>query len=120
MHFQYPPYDHNKLVYVSQGSIVDVVVDLRKNSDSYLKVFSVELSSKNNLGIYIPKGFAHGFKTLEDNSIVTYFVDSVYNKKNDNGLLYNSINYDWNLKSPIISKRDLSLVSLEKFESPFL
>ena len=120
MHFQRPPYDHNKLVFVSKGAITDVIVDLRKKSSTYLKTYYVELSSKNNLGIFIPKGFAHGFKSLTEDTQVNYYVDSVYNRENDTGILYSSIDYDWNISKPIISKRDLAFVSLDKFKTPFL
>ena len=119
MHFQKPPFDHNKLVFVSSASIIDIVIDLRKKSSTFLKTYSVKLSSKNNLGIFIPKGFAHGFKSLKNDTQVNYFVDSVYNKDHDTGILYSSVCYDWDIIKPIISKRDLTFESLEKFNSPF-
>lgn len=72
MHFQLPPHDHTKLVYVSQGRILDVVVDLRKTSKTYKQHFSIELDAKNGKYLYIPKGFAHGFASLDDGSIVNY------------------------------------------------
>lgn len=119
MHFQKPPFDHSKLVFVSRGSIIDVVVDLRKKSPTFLKTYNVKLSSENNFGIFIPKGFAHGFKSLKNDTQVNYFVDSVYNKDYDTGILYSSVCYDWNIIKPIISKRDLTFEALKKFNSPF-
>ena len=72
MHFQFPPHDHDKLVYVSSGKILDVVVDLRATSKTYKQHFSIELDAQEGKYLYIPKGFAHGFASLEDDSIVNY------------------------------------------------
>lgn len=112
MHFQTPPHHHAKIVYCPQGKILDVIVDLRKNSATYGQHFAHELSAENHLAYYIPEGFAHGFKSLEDNSITYYLVSSEYNKENDTGILYNSFGFDWGLDNPIISDRDLSFLTL--------
>ena len=106
MHFQIPPFDHKKIVHVIKGSVVDVVLDLRKSSSTYGKVFSTVLSEKNKRALYIDKGFAHGFKSLEENTIMLYLVSSVYNKEADRGIHYNSIDFEWGLDIPLISKRD--------------
>jgi dTDP-4-dehydrorhamnose 3,5-epimerase len=119
MHFQMPPYDHQKLVYVAQGSIIDVIVDLRVNSKTYKKSISVELSEENTKSVFIPKGFAHGFKSLEDNTITIYNVSSEYNSNFDAGLSYDSFGFDWKVESPIISSRDLMFESVNEFKSPF-
>lgn len=117
MHFQLPPHDHEKLVYVPRGAILDVVVDLRKKSPTYGKYISVELSDQNKKSIFIPKGFAHGFKSLRDNTITVYNVATEYNSTVDSGIHYNSFGFDWKLENPILSKRDLEFEELESFFS---
>jgi len=83
LHFQAPPFEQTKLVRCVSGNILDVAVDLRKNSKTYGKSFCVELSSKNNKQLFIPKGFAHGFQVISDEAIVNYKVDNYYNPKSD-------------------------------------
>lgn len=119
MHFQTPPYDHVKMVHVSKGRILDVVVDIRKNSESYGKSFSIELDDQKGQYLYIPKGFAHGFKTIEEGSIVNYAQTSCYNKEHDCGIAQDSIGFDWGLDDPIVSGRDLTFPKLIDFNSPF-
>lgn len=119
MHFQLPPYAHGKLVHVIRGSVWDVIVDLRKNSSNYKKSICIELSDKKAESIYIPKGFAHGFKCLENNTIMLYNVTEGYNKDCDSGIKWNSINFDWNVQFPIVSERDNSFVELKDFDSMF-
>ncbi len=119
MHFQIPPYDHVKLVYVSCGKILDVVVDIRKKSGTYGKCFSIELDDKKGEYLYIPKGFAHGFLSLEDNTIVNYAQTTCYYKECDCGIDQESIAFDWGIKSPIVSGRDLTFPKLSEFVSPF-
>ncbi|ENK0837469.1 dTDP-4-dehydrorhamnose 3,5-epimerase [Clostridium sporogenes] len=116
MHFQKPPYDHAKLVYVSKGKIIDVILDLRKNSSTYKKFISVELSDNNRYSMYIPKGLAHGFKSLEDNTIVVYQVSTVYNPTSDSGVRWDSFGMNWNIEDPIISDRDKSFLKLSEFK----
>lgn len=120
MHFQTPPYDHIKLVYVPYGKINDVVLDIRKNSPTYGKYFSLELSKENGRVIIIPKGLAHGFKSLEDNTNVTYMQTTGYAPNNDNGIRYDSFGFNWDCKNSKLSDRDLSFVGLHKFDSPFI
>lgn len=120
MHFQLPPYDHSKLVYVSQGRILDVVVDLRKNSKTYKQHFSIELDANDSKYLYIPKGFAHGFASLEDGSIVNYAQTSCYESDSDYGILFNSCGIEWPFINPIVSGRDLTFENLNDFKSPFL
>lgn len=119
MHFQNPPYDHEKLVYVSNGSILDVVLDIRKNSDTYGKYFSTYLDAESGKYLYIPKGFAHGFLSLEDNTIVNYAQTSCYNAEHDCGVDAMSFGFDWNVNLPIRSGRDLTFPMLDEFISPF-
>lgn len=119
MHFQLPPFEHVKLVYVSKGKIRDVVVDIRKQSDTYGKCFSIQLDETKAQYLYIPKGFAHGFLSLEDGSIVNYAQTTCYSKLHDCGIAQDSINFDWGVTSPIISGRDLTFEKLENLNSPF-
>lgn len=119
MHFQTPPFDHTKVVYVSKGRIKDVVVDIRKKSSTYGKCFSIELDDQKGQYLYIPKGFAHGFVSLEDGSIVNYAQTTCYAKDNDCGIDATSIGFDWGVENPIRSGRDLTFEKLNDFNSPF-
>jgi dTDP-4-dehydrorhamnose 3,5-epimerase len=116
MHFQIPPYDHIKLVTCLYGEVLDVIVDLRKSSKTYGKVQSFILNNTNKLQVYIPTGCAHGFKSLKENSMMLYKVSSLYNQEADKGILYSSIDFEWDVDKPILSDRDLnhSEFSLEK------
>jgi len=106
MHFQIPPYEHCKLVSIVNGEVLDVVLDLRKHSMTYGKFFSIYLREMSDIVIYIPKGFAHGFKSLQDNTVVEYYVTSVYNSEFDCGIRWDSFGFDWQIQNPIISERD--------------
>lgn len=122
LHFQKPPYAQTKLIRCISGSILDVAVDLRKNSKTYGKSFSVELSSENNKQLFVPKGFAHGFQVLSETAIVNYKVDGYYNPDSDLGLVWNdkALSIDWNLDiKPILSDKDLKLMSFRELKSPF-
>lgn len=105
MHFQLPPFEHDKLVYVTHGEILDVVLDIRKNSKTYGKYISVKLKEFGD-SIYIPRGCAHGFLTLSIQATVVYNVSTTYNSSADAGLLWNSFGFDWKINNPIISERD--------------
>ena len=94
-----------------------MVLDLRSNSKTYKQYFSIELSESNGYSLYIPRGLAHGFKSLADNTIVTYFVSTVYNPEYDSGIRWNSFGMDWQIENPIISERDKSFIGLDEFES---
>lgn len=118
MHFQLPPYDHSKVVYVSAGSVLDVCVDIRKASKTYGRCFSTELNAEDGKYLYIPKGFAHGFLSLEDGSICNYAQTSVYNRDCDTGIDPDSIGFDWPVEHPIVSERDLTFPALQDFDSP--
>ncbi len=119
MHFQLPPHDHAKVVYCPLGSILDVLIDLRKESDTYGQHYAAELSAANHRAYYIPKGFAHGFKALSDNAMTYYLVSSEYNQQHDTGIRYDSFGFDWEYVTPILSERDLSFPALKDFDSPF-
>lgn len=119
VHFQTPPEDHFKLVTCLKGRVLDVVVDLRKESKTFGSCYSVELSDINRKMIYIPKGCGHAFLSLEDNSILFYKVSTVYSPQNDKGILWNSINFDWPVANPILSMRDKEHPELNSFNNPF-
>jgi len=122
LHFQAPPFEQTKLVRCVSGNILDVAVDLRTNSKTYGMSFSIELSSDNKKQLLIPKGFAHGFQILSETAIVNYKVDNYYNPKSDSGLIWNDkdLSIDWNLDlKPILSKKDLKLISFKELKSPF-
>ena len=122
LHFQAPPFEQTKLVRCVSGNILDVAVDLRTNSKTYGKSFSIELSSENNKQLFIPKGFAHGFQVLSETAIVNYKVDNFYNSKSDSGIIWNDkdLSIDWNLDiKPILSDKDLKLDLFKNLKSPF-
>jgi dTDP-4-dehydrorhamnose 3,5-epimerase len=119
MHFQTPPADHTKLVFVNQGSILDVVLDIRKDSGTYGKCFSTNVGDDDPKVIYIPVGCAHGFLSLQDNTIVSYIQTSVYNKECDFGIRWDSFGANWNIDNPIISERDGAFDLFENYKSPF-
>lgn len=120
MHFQTPPYDHEKLVYVPYGSVLDVIVDIRKGSPTYGVSVSQILSAENGHIFYIPKGCAHGFLSLEDNSNVTYMQTTMHAPNNDGGINYDSFSFTWNTEDAIISERDKALPNLSDFVTPFV
>jgi len=116
MHFQIPPHDHVKVVYISYGTIMDVIVDLRKDSFTSGKVFATELNHLSGNFLYIPRGLAHGFKSLSENAVVNYAQTTCYSREHDQGVLYSSINYDWQVDNPLVSDRDLGFSTLEDFQ----
>lgn len=112
LHFQKEPYAQAKLVRVTSGKVLDIAVDLRSNSSTFGQHISIELSSKNKKQLFIPRGFAHGFLSLEDNTIFSYKVDNYYSAEHDCGIIYNdnNLNINWgDYINPIISKKDLNL-----------
>ena len=113
LHFQTGAHGQAKLVRVVKGRVLDVVVDLRKGSPSYGKSFSVVLSGENKKQLFIPRGFAHGFSVLEDNTVFAYKCDRYYNKQSEQGIVYNdaTLAIDWHLNSSdmVVSKKDLEL-----------
>lgn len=120
MHFQIPPADHTKLVYVTHGSILDVVVDIRAGSPTYGQSISLELSSTNHNMIYISSGFAHGFLSLVDDTAVTYLQTTAYSPEHDQGIRFDSFDFKWGVSDPILSQRDQSFPKLSDFTSPFI
>lgn len=110
LHYQMHPFAQSKLTRVIEGSILDIAVDIRKNSPTFGKYIAVKLSSKNMKQLYIPRGFAHGFIALEDETRILYKTDNYYNKDYERGILYNdsTINIDWkySAKDLLISPKD--------------
>ena len=121
LHFQNPPFAQGKLVRVLKGSVLDVAVDIRKNSPTYGKHVSAHLSGENKNMFWIPPGFAHGFSTLEDNTIFSYKCSGVYNKESEGSLMWNDtdLNIDWKIKNPIISEKDQNSALFTNFKSLF-
>lgn len=108
LHFQNNPKAQTKLVRCTKGAIIDVVVDLRKNSPNYLKHMCIELSSENYKQFLIPKGFAHGFLTLCDDVEIQYKVDEYYSKEHDRSIRFDDteLSINWGIEDPIISEKD--------------
>tara|TARA_Y100000590_G_scaffold460053_1_gene618522 strand:+ start:1240 stop:1782 length:543 start_codon:yes stop_codon:yes gene_type:complete len=119
LHFQVPPKEHAKLVYCTEGSVFDVVLDLRGGSATYGKYDTFNLNSiKSNL-LYIPKGIAHGFCSTSEISTLVYKTTTVYDEDCDAGILWNSVGISWPTNKPILSKRDKSFPVLDSFKTPF-
>jgi dTDP-4-dehydrorhamnose 3,5-epimerase len=122
LHFQNPPYAQVKLVRAVTGSIIDVAVDIRKDSKTYGQYYSVNLTGENKKMLYIPEGFAHGFLTLEDNTIVQYKCSNLYDKESEGGILWDDpdIGIDWQLTiEPIISEKDKNNINFKILNSKF-
>lgn len=121
LHFQAPPFAQGKLVRVIAGAVLDVVVDIRKQSPTYGKQFSIELTGENNKMLWIPEGFAHGFATLADDTIFSYKCTQVYDKLSEGGVLWNDadLNIDWSVTHPILSEKDKLNPSFKELQSPF-
>ena len=107
-----------KLVTVLRGKIFDVALDCRKNSKTFGKYFSIILSENENISLYIPEGFAHGFCSLSDNTIMHYKCTNYRNKKSETGIIWNDyeINIKWPIKNPILSRQDKSNISFKNFK----
>lgn len=123
LHFQNPPYTQSKLLKCVSGKILDIAVDLRKDSKTYKKHNSIILSSEQNKSIFIPRGFAHGFLVLSEKAVISYKVDNIYSKAHESGIKYNDplLNVDWNIdeENMIISEKDLNLKNLKNLEILF-
>lgn len=121
LHFQKPPHAQGKLVRVIKGSVLDVVVDLRKNSKTYGQHKKIILSELQKNQFYVPPGFAHGFCSLEDETIFSYKCTEYYHPEAESCILWNddSLNIDWEVKHPILSKKDLNGIAFKDFISPF-
>lgn len=108
LHYQVSPYEQGKLVRVIKGKVLDVAVDIRPESSTYGQHFTLELSEENHTMMFIPRGFAHGFLTLEDNTIFSYKCDNYYHKEAERSILWNDADLDinWGIENPILSEKD--------------
>lgn len=125
LHAQSMPFEQGKLVRVLQGSVLDVAIDIRKDSPTYGQHFDIELSEENHKQLWVPAGFLHGFLTLEDNTIFTYKVSNYYDKNSEIGVMWNDpdLNIQWSKYIPesefLLSDKDQALDSFKDFKSPF-
>ena len=124
LHFQLSPYAQTKLIRALSGSILDVVVDIRKGSPTYGKAFSIELSAENKKQLLVPKGFAHGYSVLSETAEVMYKCDAFYHKQSEGGLLYNDpkLSIDWRIpaEKAIVSEKDLVNPGIDNCVSNFI
>lgn len=123
LHYQIAPFAQAKFVRVLFGKVLDVVVDLRKNSETFGKSFSIELSDENKTQLLIPRGFAHGFSVLSEKVVFFYKCDNFYNKTCERGFMYNDpkINIDWKIpvEKQIVSEKDLANPNFDDAEKTF-
>tara|TARA_Y100000813_G_scaffold37064_1_gene24860 strand:+ start:3764 stop:4339 length:576 start_codon:yes stop_codon:yes gene_type:complete len=121
LHFQAPPFEQGKLVRVIQGSVLDVAVDIRLDSPTYGKYESVLLSGENKTQFWIPPGFAHGFITLENNTIFCYKCTALYSKESEGSILWRDphLKINWKTNEPLVSIKDEEAQLFENFKSPF-
>lgn len=120
MHFQMPPHEVTKLVFVVQGAIMDVVIDLRVGSPAFGRHVKISLDATIANMVYVPAGMAHGYYVLSESATVVYKMTGTYAPSADTGIAWNSAGIAWPDSSPIISRRDAELASLEAFRSPFI
>ena len=121
LHFQKPPHAQSKLVSVIKGAVIDVAVDIRKKSPTYGQFIIKELNEENHLMMYLPEGIAHGFMTLQDDTIFSYKCSNYYNKESEDCLLWNdpNIGIQWPNIEPILSEKDQNAKNFTSFVSPF-
>jgi dTDP-4-dehydrorhamnose 3,5-epimerase len=121
LHFQQPPHAQGKLVRVVTGSVLDLAVDIRRNSPTYGQYFSIELNGRDKTMLWIPAGFAHGFIALEDKTVFSYKCTALYHKESEQCLLWNDeqLNIDWGYTDPLVSEKDQQGIRFHDFHSPF-
>ena len=123
LHFQLPPYNQAKLVRCIDGEVLDIAVDLRKDSATYKRYVSVKLSSENKRQLFVPRGFAHGFVVLSETAIFSYKVDNWYAPEHDSGIIWNDpeIGVDWQIPDSevLLSDKDKALKALIDTGNPF-
>ncbi len=119
LHFQAPPFDHDKLVYCVAGEVLDVAVDLRVGSPTYGQHVMMKLSAEAGNIAFVPRGLAHGILALSENAIIVNNTTSVFAPGADGGIAWNSAGVEWPEARPILSERDATLVPLAEYESPF-
>lgn len=121
MHFQVPPWEQGKLVQVIRGSVLDVVVDVRKDQPTFGQNYKLILTSREKNMLWIPPGFAHGFLTLEDNTLFFYKCTQLYNKESERAIAWNDpqLKIDWGTENPVVSEKDNAAMNFRDFNSPF-
>ena len=121
LHFQNPPFSQGKLVSVIRGSVLDIAVDIRKRSPTYGQHHSIILSEQNKTQFYVPPGFAHGFKTLEDDTIFSYKCTNGYNKNSEGSIKWDDsdLKIDWQIENPIVSEKDQVAPSFKDLNCKF-
>ncbi|GGH65545.1 dTDP-4-dehydrorhamnose 3,5-epimerase/CDP-3, 6-dideoxy-D-glycero-D-glycero-4-hexulose-5-epimerase [Filimonas zeae] len=119
MHFQVPPHDHDKLVHVVKGSIIDVVLDIRNDAPTYGSWVATLLNDENRKALYIGKGLAHGFLSLEPDTIVEYHTTTQQHKACEGGVLWNSFGYEWPVAAPVLSERDKGFAAFSHAQTWF-
>jgi len=123
-HYQLAPYSQSKLIQVLEGTVLDIAIDLRKESPTFGQHYSIELSAENNIQFYIPQGFAHGFSVLSQSATFSYKCDNYYNREAERGINYNDphLGVDWKIpaRDMIISPKDSALPLLKEAEMNFI
>ncbi len=121
LHFQAPPYAQGKLIRVIQGAVLDVALDIRSSSPTYGQFKTFELSAENKHMLFLPPGFAHGFLSLQDQTIFSYKCTNVYHKASEGAILWNDPDLDipWNIDQAIVSPKDQAAQLFRDFDSPF-
>ena len=120
MHFQTPPHDHAKIVRCVSGQVLDVALDIRKDSETYGQHATFKLDADNPQAVYMPSGIAHGFLTLSDEAVLEYQTSTVHHPASDSGIRWDSFGCAWPLAgAPIMSRRDQDFPTLADLESPF-
>jgi len=119
LHFQLPPADHAKVVYCVEGKVLDAVVDLRVGSPTYGQGGMWEIDAARGNGLYIPRGFAHGFYVPVEKAVFVYKIETPWVPALDAGIAWDSANLDWPDRSPVLSDKDRKLPPLKDFKSPF-
>lgn len=121
LHFQNPPFEQGKLIRVINGAVLDIIVDIRKKSKTYGRHFSLVLTGEDFKMLWIPPGFAHGFATLEDNTVFIYKCTKAYNRQAEGGILWNDpdLGIDWQVDDAKVSEKDMTLPLFRDFQSNF-
>jgi len=119
IHFQTPPHDHAKLVYCTEGAVLDAVVDLRRGSPSYGRHATLTLSAQSGVMVFIARGCGHGFCVTGGPATLVYNVTSEYAPDHDTGIRWDSAGIDWPVKKPLVSPRDAGFAALADFTTPF-
>ena len=119
LHLQLPPYDHHKMVFCLSGEAVDVALDLRRGSPSFMQIIKVNLDASIPKILFLPSGVAHGFCTPKTSCSLLYNVSSLHVPSHDTGVRWDSIDFNWPVTNPIISHRDRDLPTISEFKTPF-